>query len=139
MKTAVIGAMRCEFVPGDYRFVRLLDPLRFCSVVLGCRCEVPAGFVFDLESAPLLRGTNPESGLIHDYLCRTDSVPVVTKQRAASVYAEFQAYYDEQESGNWFNRAWDWIRRGAKTLAVRLAPGYFHRHAVGATYEEMSA
>jgi hypothetical protein len=134
----VIGSIVIEIIPGDAKFVRLIQPFNFRSDVLGRWCTIPAGFVFDLESVPLLRGTNPEAGAIHDYLCRIDSDPVVSKWTAARVYEEFQAFYDQKESGNIFNRAWDWIRRIVKTGVVAVAPGYFHRHKVMATYEEMT-
>jgi hypothetical protein len=135
--TKTIGSIKIEIIPGDCRLVRLLEPFTFYSEVLGRLVTIPAGFVFDLESVPLLRGTNPEAGAVHDYLCRIDSDPVVSKTVAAQVYQELQDYYDEQESGNWLNRAWDWIRRQVKTGVVIVAPGYFHKWPVMATYEEM--
>ena len=58
---------------------------------------------------------------------------------AAKVYLEFQGYFDEMESGNWINRFWDWISRGVKTAVVWIAPGYFHKFPVKASYEEIAA
>lgn len=137
--TDVKGSIKIEIIPGDYRYVRLLEDFHFYSDVLGRWCCIPAGFVFDLESVPLLRGTNPEAGAIHDYVCRIDSDPVCSKTVAAQVYLEFQGFYDQKESGNIFNRAWDWFTRGLKTSVVWVAPGYFHEFTVAATYEEIMA
>jgi hypothetical protein len=138
MNTTVYNSMKTELILGDYRFVRLLEDFTFYSTILGEWCTIPRGFVFDLESVPLLRGTNPESGGVHDYLCRIDSDPVVDKLTAAKVYFEFQGYFDEKESGNIFNRLWDWMRRTVKTGVVMLVPGYFHKYKVMATYEELA-
>jgi hypothetical protein len=132
-------SIKVEHIKGDYKRVRLLTDFRFYSDVLSRWCCIPAGFVFDFESVPLLQGTNPEAGAIHDYLCRTDSDPVVDKSTAAKVYLEFQRYFDEMESGNWINRFWDWISRGVKTAVVWIAPGYFHKFPVKASYEEIAA
>lgn len=137
--TQVKDSIKIEIIPGDSRYVRLLEDFRFYSDVLGRWCCIPKSFVFDLESVPLIRGTNPEAGAVHDYVCRKDSDPVVDKTTAAKIYLEFQGYYDQKETGNFFNRAWDWIRRGIKTSVVWVAPRYFHRFPVMATYEEIIA
>jgi hypothetical protein len=129
--------MKIEIIPGDPRFVRLLEDFTGYIDTLKRLCTIPKGFVFDLESVPLLRGSNPEAGGWHDYFCRTDSDPVVDKETAAKIYEEFQSFYDEQEAGGFFNRLWDWICRHVKTDVVRVAQGYFHKHKVMATYEEM--
>ena len=137
--TEIRSSIKVEHIKGDYKRVRLLEDFHFYSDILKRWCCIPKGFVFDFESVPLLQGTNPEAGAIHDYLCRTDSDPVVDKTTAAQVYLEFQGYFDEMESGNWFNRFWDWISRGVKTAVVWIAPGYFHKFPVMATYEEIAA
>jgi hypothetical protein len=135
--TRVPKSMKTEFIPGDCKFVRLLEDFHVCSDVLNRWIIVPAGFVFDLESVPLLRGSNPEAGCAHDYLCRKDSIPVVSSWVAAQVYFEVQDYFDKQESGM-INCIWDWIRRYAKCSAVVIAtPTYFHKHKVGDTYEDI--
>lgn len=137
--TETKGSVKIEIIPGDARYYRLLEDFVFYSDALGEWCIIPSGFIFDLESVPLIKGTNPEAGAVHDYLCRIDSDPVVSKTTAAKVYNEFQNYYDQKESGNVLNRFWDWIRRVVKTSVVMLAPGYFHKFKVLATYEEISA
>ena len=137
--TEVRDSIKIEIIPGDARYVRLLEDFHFYSDVLKRWCCIPKGFVFDLESVPLLRGTNPEAGAVHDYVCRTDSDPVCDKTMAAKIYLELQRYYDEKETGNWLNRGWDWFRRGFKVSVVWIAPGYFHKFPVMATYEEIMA
>lgn len=135
MKTAVKSTIKIERIPGT-RYVRLIDDFWFYSAVLGRWCCIPAGFIYDEESVPILRGTNPEAGAIHDYLCRKDSDPVVDKLTAAKVYKEFQAYYNAMNKG-WLDRIWSWIKQRIKTDAVILAPGYFHKLPVMATLEQV--
>lgn len=135
MKTAVKSTIKIERIPGT-RYVRLIDDFWFYSAVLGRWCCIPAGFIYDEESVPILRGTNPEGGAIHDYLCRSDSDPVVDKLTAAKVYKEFQAYYNAMNKG-WLDRIWSWIKQRIKTDAVILAPGYFHKLPVMATLEQV--
>ena len=135
MRTEVKGSIKIERIPGT-QYVRLFEDFHFFSVILARWCCIPKGFVYDEESIPVVRGSNPEAGAIHDYLSRRNSVPVVGKDTAAAVYEEFQIYYDDMEKG-FFNRLWDWIRRLIKTDAVELTPGYFHRHSVTATYEDL--
>lgn len=137
MKTLVASNIKIERLNGT-RFVKLLDPFSFFSETLDRTCTIPKGFIYDEESVPILKGTNPEAGAIHDYLCRKDSDPVCSKEVAAAVYLEFQTYYDGQEKGI-LNAVWDWIRRRFKRDVVLVAPGYFHRHKVMATLEEMEA
>jgi hypothetical protein len=134
--TQVFSPLRIERIPGDPRYVRLLRDFGFYSDILERLCKVPALFVEDEESVPLFKGTNPEAGLIHDYFSRKDSDPIVSKEVAAKIYFEFQEYFDKQEKG-WMNKIWDWIRRKVKADVVIVAPGYFHKHCVMATYEEM--
>jgi len=135
--TATYGNIKIERLNGT-RFVRLLFPFKFHSDILGRGCTIPRGFIYDEESVPVLKGTNPEAGAIHDYLCRKDSDPVCTKEMAAAVYLEFQTYYDGMERGC-MNAAWDWIRRRFKRDVVLVAPGYFHKHKVMATFEDMES
>ena len=111
----------------DYKFVRFSKPYRFKSEILKCTCTIPVGFVCDRESVPLIRGTSIRGGYAHDYLCRTDSKPVVTKKIAADVYLEVMAMRG--------NSKW---RRCIKYWAVRLAWGYFHKHRVKSTYFDIT-
>lgn len=116
--TTSIGAMPVMRMINRKSFV-FVEPFFFYSDILGRMCEIPPGFETDLESVPIFRGTSPVSGIIHDYLCRTDSDPVVTKKIAADVYMEFLKL-----------RGTGFLRRHLKVAAVRMAPGYFHKHKV---------
>lgn len=111
----------------DYKYSRLLAPYRVVSTVLGCVITVPRGFVYDHESVPIIKGTSHRGGLVHDYLCRYDSDPVVTKKVAADVYLEVMKWRG--------NPVW---RRYIKYWAVRLAWGYFHVYPVAATYSDLT-
>ena len=111
----------------DMPVVQLLDRRRFIlkedfyfqSFILKTYCKIPTGFTTDFESVPIFRGTSPVSGLIHDYLVRKDSKPVVSKSTAADVYLEFLTYRNNS-----------FIRRQIKSWAVRFWPGYFHKKYV---------
>lgn len=102
----------------NYKYSELTKDFIFFSEIIG-RCVIPTGFVCDWESVPLLKGTSKVGGLIHDYLCRIDSGPVVTKKVAADVYLEAM-----KARGN------SYWRRYGKYWTVRFAPGYFHKKYV---------
>lgn len=138
----VFSPYRIERISGDPRYVQMLSDFGFYSGILDRFCKISAGFIHDEESVPLLKGTNPEAGLIHDYFSRYDSDPVVDKKTAALIYQEFQKYYDDQEIRKRLHRFWDWIRRGTKIGVVGVAGvfgvvPYFHKHSVLATYKEL--
>jgi hypothetical protein len=64
---------------------------------------------------------------------------VVTKKQAAKVYLEVMACRDGlPDRGTTFGAINLFIRRWIKYGVVRVWPGYFHRHKVSATYEEMA-
>jgi len=134
--TRVPKSMKTEFIPGDCRYVRLLEDFYVCLDTLGRWVGPPAGFVFDLESIPLLRSDNPEAGCVHDYLSRSDSDPCVTTYTAALCYYEVQDYFDSQEKGGIIKRAlkrtWRYIKILAVVAATRM---YFHKHKVMDSYE----
>lgn len=142
MKTQVKGTIKIERIPGT-RLVRMIAPFPFYSAILKRWSEIPLGFIYDEESVPVLRGTNPEAGAIHDYLCRKDSDPVVDKLTAALVYREFIAYYNsiEPQQTNkikaYLNSVYDYIKMRIKPDAVIVAPGYFHKLPVMATLEQV--
>jgi len=46
-------------------------------------------------------------------------------------------YKIDEERGKWRTFG-DWLKRWVKWGVVRVAPGYFHKHGVYATYEEMA-
>ena len=120
------------------KYSRIYRPFRFYSDVLGCEVEVPIDFIHDFESVPLIKGTSKRAGVGHDYLCRQDSVPIVTKKVAAQVYLELMAYRDglPYRERTWISL---FIRRWGKYRIVRIAWGYFHKLKVLATIEEVSA
>lgn len=120
------------------RFARLHQPFAIWSDVLGCKVEASAGFVHDYESVPVIKGTSRRGGVIHDYLCRIDSVPVVTKKQAADVYLEVMKCRDGlPDRYSQLSAVSLFIRRWVKYSVVRVWPGYFHKHSVAASYEEM--
>lgn len=123
----------------DARFARLHQPFAIWSDVLGCKVEAPSEFVHDYESVPIIKGTSKRGGVIHDYLSRSDSVPVVTKKQAADVYLEVMACRDGlPDRGSTLGAVSLFCRRWIKYGVVRVWPGFFHKHKVSATYEEMS-
>lgn len=135
--TQVVGTLCVEYFFGDPNRVRFLQPLRGYSDTIKAWFEIPVGFICDLESVPVVKGSNNESGAIHDYFSRYDSCPVVDKLTCAKIYYEFQRYFDYQEGGL-VNGVWDCLRRVVKTSVVMVWPGYFHRISVNATYEEVT-
>jgi len=88
--------------------------------------RVPRGFIYDHESIPIIKGTSVRGGLVHDYLSRIDSVPVVTKAMAAKVYREVMTVQENS-----------WWRKWLKSSFVVIWPRYFHRFTVFATYREL--
>ena len=142
MKTQVRGTIKIERIPGC-RLVRTIAPFPFYSAILARWSEIPTGFIYDEESVPVLRGTNPEAGAIHDYLCRSDSDPVVNQLTAAKVYREFIAYYNKTEPQQsniikgWLNAIYDFIKMRVKPDVVIVAHGYFHKMPVMATLEQV--
>ena len=138
----------------DSRYARIASiSFGYYSDILRKEVWLNIGFVFDYESVPLLKGTSKRGGGIHDYLCRYDSYPTVTKKVAAQVYFEAMKYRDSlrtriqrtQRRKRWrnylvtylskANRFW---RRWVKYYAVRIAWGYFHKYSIDSTYEEIS-
>ena len=110
----------------DYKYSRIHEQFIIHSSFLRRYVVVPTGFVHDYESVPIIKGTSKRGGVIHDYLCRIDSEPIVTKKQAASVYLEIMKHCKTS-----------WWRRRLKWLAVSIASNYFHKHKVMATIEEM--
>jgi len=127
----------------DYKYSRIYEKFiieleTLADLGIKNRLEIPAGFVHDYESVPLFKGTSKTGGVVHDYLCRADSIPLVTKKIAADCYFEVMENSDRRKAEGNLQLIKYWIRRWAKYTAVVFAPGYFHRHTVSATYEEMS-
>jgi len=117
--------------------VQLVEPFKYESDILKCIVTVPVDFVSDFESVPLIRGCSRRAGVIHDYLCRIDSVPVTTKAIAADVYLEAMEYRDSTIVNNWFGRLNKAMWRKLKSRTVRIACGYFHKLFVLSTYKDI--
>ena len=122
----------------DNKLVRFHAPFRYYSAILEREIEIPTGFVCDLESVPLVKATSKRAGGIHDYLCRKNSVPIVSKAIAAAVYKEAQECKDVIVQKGIFDKFNKWVRRQIKTGVVRIAWGYYHRYMVDATAEELT-
>ena len=110
--------------------IQLVEPFIYYSEQLGREIIIPVGFICDLESVPLIKGSSKRGGVIHDYLCRIDSDPVVTKRVAADIYKEAQNCKDQMVIKNTADRFWKWVRRNLKTMVVRNVPWYFHKFRV---------
>lgn len=103
----------------NYKYSQLTSNFYCYSHVLKKWLIIPEGLIMDWESIPIIRGTSKISGLIHDYLCRSDSKPIVSKKVAALVYLEALKY-----------RNTPYIRRYVKYWVVRIKGGYFHKRKV---------
>lgn len=135
--TCTKGLPKLEPIPGT-RLKRLTEDFWAYSARLRCWILIPKGFVYDEESTPW-KGENPIAGLLHDYLCRYDSSPCVTKWQAGMVYLEFQKWEDNQVERKWYQKAHDFIWRGLKSGFVSLTPvpKFFHVYSVNATVGEI--
>jgi len=141
--TFIPESLKIEKILGDPRYVRLIEDWWFFTVTLGRWSCAPKGFIYDQESVPLFKGTNPEAGCGHDLYVCIDSDPVVPKMVAAKIYLELQTYMDGLEKDknrikHYANRTWDFIRRYGKTGIVMVWFGYYHKRKVMATYEEIT-
>jgi hypothetical protein len=137
MKTKFLSDLIVKDIFGS-RYVELYLPFSYYSEILDKIVVIPTGFICDYESVPLIRSTSKVGGVVHDYWCRKDSKPIVTKQQAADLYLEAQICRDNLLKENWFRRIDRAFRRQFKTLVVRVAPGYFHKFKVLASYEEIA-
>ena len=138
METHFLSKLICEHLM-DNRFVKLYIPLRYYSKILKRTVTIPEEFICDFESVPIAKGSSKRAGVGHDYFCRKDSEPVVTKKVAADLYFELQELKDKGKELNQkaYRRAWRFIKRHFKTSVVRVAPGYFHKLNVLSPLEEV--
>jgi hypothetical protein len=86
----------CELIKGD-KVWRLTQPLCYHSNIVGI-VDVPAGFETDLASVPripllwlLWGGICHREGVVHDFLYRSDALPLVKKEQADKVFLEAMA------------------------------------------------
>lgn len=123
----------------DGTYVRLVRDFRYYSSYLAAEVVVPKGFVCDFESVPIIRGTSKRGGCIHDYLCRIDAFPPVSKQMAATVYREVMKVRDREFplSSSILYRVKMFCARWIKSTVVRFCFGYWHKLRVSSSYEEV--
>jgi len=118
--------------------VQLVKPFEYKSDVLGRIVTIPIGLITDFESVPLMRGCSRRAGVIHDYLCRIDAEPVVSKSVAAGVYLEAMTYRDSLLAGSWYIKRKRALWRRIKYYTVRVVGGYFHKLFVFDTYKKIT-
>ena len=104
----------------NYRYSELVvDFIIYSDVLGGIKRVIPKGFIMDWETIWIFRGTSSVSGLIHDYFCRYDSIPIVTKKQATDIYSEFLIYRNTSK-----------VRYFIKRFGVIAAFNYFHKLSV---------
>ena len=139
METKFLSSLITEHLV-DNRYIKLYLPFNYYSKSLKQEIRIPANFICDFESVPLLKGSSKRGGVIHDYFCRKDSIPLVTKQEAANLYFEAQECKDKKRKLKYgfVSRFRLFCTRYLKVIVVRVAWGYFHKHNVLSTLEEVS-
>ncbi|MBI4621056.1 MAG: DUF1353 domain-containing protein [Desulfobacterales bacterium] len=93
MKARFLTQLNLENI--DDNLWKLISPLRYRSALLNKIVEVPAGFETDLASVPRVPiaywfwgGRVHREAVLHDYLYRIDSTPVVSFSVANRVFLE---------------------------------------------------
>ena len=94
MKSKFLTELDARLIDDD-KIWELLSPLRYYSEILQCEIEVPTGFQTDLASVPRVPvfyyfwgARCHREAVVHDYLCRIDSDPVVGLDTANAVFQE---------------------------------------------------
>jgi hypothetical protein len=129
----------------DSRYYELHEPLIYYSSKFDHVFEAPSGFIFDLESVPIIKGTSNRGGCIHDLVCRKEFNLSILQ--CAGLYEEAMACVDEMkyhkaktEGDRWLQtKRFDrWWRRTVKSNVVKINwGGFYHRFSMFATYEEL--
>lgn len=120
----ILTELEVRELEGRYR--KLIIPFCFDDDLLGV-IEVPAGFVCDYESVPIIMGSSKRAGVAHDYLYRINSTPVVPKAVADLVYLRMMKLVGVGR-----------CRRIIKYNAVRLFGGSsYHKLRVETTYKQI--
>lgn len=118
----------------DDKYVRLVGALAYQSDILDMDIWIPSGFVTDFASVPRVPiaywfwgGRSHREAVLHDYLFRVDSEPVVSFSMANKVFKEAM----ESRDKNFFIR-WP-------MYAGVVCGGYFsyHKHKVMDSVEEL--
>ena len=126
------------------KYAVYLADFGYYSAILVREILIPAGMICDYESIPLFKSDSKRAGGLHDYLCRKDSDPIVSKQMAAAVYAEAQqlrdslVYADTSQPKKWLKLALRGLVCHCKTGVVRVWPFYFHQHLVSASVSDLA-
>lgn len=114
-KAAFLSLLEYEEIPRS-NLIRLTDDFRVHSAVINRDITVPAGFVCDGESVFFKSST--EAGVVHDYLYRRDSDPLVSRRIADDIFYEMSEIDGSRVS---------WL----KWAAVRLFSGrFYHKQSV---------
>lgn len=107
------------------RFVRLAEPFVYQSDVLKKTVKVPKGFICDLESIArwplvywILGRSSDEAGVIHDYLYRKNSIPVVSRRLADAIYNEASKIDKCDRIRSWMK--WLGVRVGGRSAYHRI-------------------
>ena len=137
MKASFKTQLTVKDIDGVYS--QLKESFEFYSAVLGRDICIPVKFITDFESVPFIRTTNKRAGVIHDYLCRIDAYPSISKQTAASIYHEAMVCRDRlyYSQSPWYIRTKLFCYRWIKSSVVRVVWGYWRKHKVMASYEEL--
>lgn len=106
-KPKFVTHLKYEEIP-DSNIIRLTAPFAYYSPILCRLITIPEGFECDRESIPripfvymFLGNTSAEAGVIHDYLYRKDSEPIVSRSIADDIYYEASCL-----DGNFRIQAW---------------------------------
>lgn len=137
MKSYFITDLITKDIDGVY--IELTSDFGFYSEKFDCEIWIPKGFISDTESVPILRSKSKRAGITHDYLSRYGASPYVSKAIAAKIYLEAMTTRDRlyYNDAHWRKRLWLWFYRNVKAHIVRWCWGYWKRHKVNATYEEL--
>lgn len=94
MKAGFLTELDARLLEGD-KVWKLIAPLVYYSELLDCEITVPRRFCTDLSSVPRVPvaywfwgGKAHREGVLHDYLYRIDSQPVVSRGLANAVFLE---------------------------------------------------
>lgn len=115
-KPKFITHLQYEEIP-DSKIIRLTAPFCYYSPTISRLITVPAGFECDRESIPripfvywMLGNSSAEAGVLHDYLYRVDSEPIVSRAIADDIYYEASCLDGNYRAQAWFK--WAGVRIG---------------------------
>jgi len=135
MKPKFLTELKVEDIDG--RFFNLISPFKYASQYLNLEIIIPKGFITDFESVPFIHSYSNRAGAIHDFLCRVDAIPSVTKYQACVVYLEAMKTKLYRSKRNLLYKIGKTIWIYAKYNVVKYIPFYWKKHKVFATYEDL--